>query len=351
MSHSTLEALSAAALFGVSTPLAKILVGEVEPLLLAALLYSGCGLGLAGFKLLTRPGRPRRSPEARLRKAELPWLIGAIAAGGVGAPLLLLLGLKGTPASTASLLLNFEVVATALIAVLAFKEAAGREVWLGIALILLGGMVLSLSPAPGGWGISPGALAIIGACALWGLDNNLTRKISLKDPVSIALAKGFGAGGFALLLAELLQIRFPSLRVILGALLLGSVSYGLSLVLFVRALRALGAARTGALFGTAPFIGAAASFALLGEPLTVTFVASLPLMMVGAGLILGERHVHPHAHEALAHEHRHRHDDGHHLHSHPVEMSPSRSHTHFHLHRPQRHSHPHRPDIHHRHEH
>jgi drug/metabolite transporter (DMT)-like permease len=347
-----LQAIAAAMLFGVSAPLAKVLVGQMDPVMLAACLYLGSGFGL----LVWRGIRPRTA-EARLARGDLPWLLGAVTAGGVAAPVILMYSLRATPAATASLLLNFESVATLLIAALVFREAIGRHAGLAVAAIALGGIVLSTvagstGHARGEWGLSLGALGVIAACALWGLDNNLTRNVSDKDPVRIAAIKGLGAGSFSLVTAFALGAAAPQPLLILAALALGSASYGLSLVLFILALRGLGAARTGALFGAAPFVGACASVLIFRDRPGPWFFLALSLMVFGVALLLREEHTHSHAHLSLAHEHRHSHDDHHHQHPHPDgEVPPGTVHSHWHRHETVWHVHPHAPDIHHRHEH
>lgn len=346
-----IQAFLAALLFGASAPLAKVLLGSVEPIPLAALLYLGSGLGALVLQLLRRLSAPATRSEARLQRRDLPWLAGAVLAGGVVAPIVLLFSLRQTPAATASLLLNFEGVATTLIATLAFREAIGRRVWGAVVAITLASILLSWDSS-GQWGFSPGALGVIVACILWGVDNNLTRQISARDPLTIVLVKGLGAGSCSLSLALGLGLPFPGLTATIGALLLGSISYGASIMLFILALRRLGAARTGVLFGTAPFIGAVLSLALFQEPPTGFFLVSLPLMVAGAALLAGEEHVHPHTHGALEHDHRHRHDDGHHDHTHaPGEVPRSGWHSHSHQHASLTHEHPHTPDLHHRHVH
>ena len=344
-----LKALLAALLFGVSAPLAKALLGEVAPIPLAGLLYLGSGL--AALAWLAVQSRQASTSEARLLRGDLPWLAGALLVGGVAAPIILMFSLQATPAATASLLLNFEGVATTLIAALAFREAIGRRVWGAIGLITLASMILSWE-SNGQWGLAPSALGILLACALWGLDNNFTRNISAKNPLTIVAWKGLGAGSFSVLLALLLGQPFPGVAVALRALLLGSVSYGLSIMAFILALRDLGAARTSALFSTAPFIGMTLAFALFREPFTVSFLLALPVMIAGTLLLVGEAHQHEHQHARLVHEHRHRHDDGHHTHVHAPGEIPARGwHSHAHTHAPETHTHPHTPDLHHRHGH
>jgi len=342
-------ALGAALLFGASTPFAKVLVASVPPMLLAGLLYLGSGLGLLGWfawrRLLAR-GKPAH--EAALTRNDLPWLAGAILAGGVIGPVLLMLGLARTGAATASLLLNLEAVLTALLAWFVFRENFDRRIALGMLLIVAGGVLLSGSGAAGG---SPFAvLAIAGACLAWAIDNNLTRKVAAADPVQIAGLKGLIAGlvntGLALALGDTL----PGALTLSAAGAVGALGYGVSLVLFVLALRNLGSARTGAYFSTAPFIGAAISLVLLREAPDLPFWVAGGLMAAGVWLHLSERHAHRHEHEPLAHAHRHVHDE-HHRHTHDFVWDGTEPHTHFHVHEPLVHSHPHYPDIHHRHGH
>ncbi|MBN1935608.1 MAG: DMT family transporter [Anaerolineae bacterium] len=345
-----IQALLAAAMFGLSAPLAKLLLGQIEPIPLAAFLYLGSGIGLALYKGIQRLRRTSRQAEAQVRRADIPWVIGALLTGGVAGPILLMVSLRHTPAATASLLLNFEGVATTLIAAAAFKEAVDRRVWWAIVLITLASVLLSWSSGSA-WGISWGALGVLGACAMWGIDNNLTRNISAKDPLTTVAIKGLGAGSFSLLLALALGNPFPRWPAALGAMALGSVSYGLGIVLFILALRGLGAARTSALYGAAPFVGAIFSFLLLKESLTASFIIAFAMMIAGAALLLGEKHRHIHLHPTLEHEHRHRHDDEHHGHEHTEEVAPETAHSHVHRHAETEHTHPHMPDIHHRHGH
>lgn len=346
-----LQVVVAAALFGASAPLAKVLLGEVDPVPLAGFLYLGSGTGLLLFKAVRWMDRQSAGVEALLSKEDVPWLIGAVLAGGVAAPIVLMLGLRHTHAATASLLLNFEGAATALIAALIFKEAIGGRVLWAVAAITAASVLLSWD-GNSEWGFSLGAIGVLGACALWGVDNNFTRNISAKDPLAIVLVKGLGAGAFSLILAVILRSPFPAPRLALAAMALGSVSYGLSIVLFILAMRGLGAARTSALFGTAPFAGTALSFMLFGGVPGTLFFISIPLMIIGAILLLGEKHSHTHAHGAVEHEHRHLHQDGHHLHDHgDAQTLTSRSHSHWHRHVVIEHEHPHTPDIHHRHVH
>ena len=337
-------ALLAAALFGASTPFAKLLLGELPPVLLAGLLYLGSGIGLTALVLLRRGHE-----EAPLARADLPWLAGAVVFGGMLGPVLLMLGLRVTPAATASLLLNLEGVFTALLAWFVFRENFDRRIALGMLLIVAGGMLLSWQGS-GGLGLPIGSLAVAGACLCWGIDNNLTQKVSAGNPFQVAAIKGAVAGSVNLALALALGASLPPLRAGAGALVVGFLGYGVSLALFVLALRHIGTARTGAYFSTAPFVGAAVSLILLREPVGMPFFAAAVLMGTGVWLHLTERHEHPHHHERLVHTHRHVHDE-HHQHAHPPGIDAAEPHTHEHVHEPVTHTHRHYPDIHHRHSH
>jgi drug/metabolite transporter (DMT)-like permease len=340
--------LASAALFGASTPLAKLLLGDgVDPWLLAGVLYGGSGLGLGLIHML---GRTRRGParEAPLTRTDLPWLGLVVLSGGVAGPVLLMIGLTRTPASTAALLLNLEGLATMAIAWIVFKENVDRRLLVGAAAILAGAVVLSWSGGPSGAGL--GALAVAGACLAWGIDNNLTRKLSASDPVQIAAVKGLAAGAINLVLALARGAHLPGAGALAGGAVVGFFGYGVSLVLFVLALRQLGTARTGAYFSTAPFLGAAVALAIFHEPFTLSLAAAAALMGVGVWLHLSERHDHEHSHEPLDHSHRHVHDE-HHQHVHDPGDPVGEPHTHAHHHATLRHKHPHYPDLHHRHEH
>lgn len=341
-------ALLSAALFGASTPLAKLLLGGgADPWLLAGLLYLGSGIGLGAVHIARNLfGIP--AAEAPLRRSDLPWLGMVILSGGVVGPLLLMLGLARTPASSSALLLNLEGLATMVIAWVAFRENVDRRLLLGALAILGGAMLLSWQGGPTGVGL--GVLAIAGACIAWGIDNNLTRKLSAADPVQIAALKGLAAGAVNLTLALARGASLPHLDVMAGAAAVGFFGYGVSLVLFVLALRHLGTARTGAYFSTAPFLGAALALVIFREPVTAGLIGAAVLMGVGVWLHLSERHDHEHQHLALDHEHRHVHDE-HHQHDHGGSDPPGEPHTHRHRHAPMRHKHPHYPDLHHRHGH
>ncbi len=343
-----LQALTAALLFGASAPLAKLLLGEVQPILLAGLLYLGSGLGLLIVKAFQSFTRRYADAEAGLKGKDFGWLTGAILAGGVAAPIILLISLERTPAATASLLLNFEVVATTLIAVLAFREAVGKKVVLAISLITLASILLSVD-VKSSWGFSLGALGILAACVLWGVDNNFTRNISAKDPMTITLLKGFIGGTFSVGLALLLGNRLPQVGLVLAALALGAFSYGLSIVLFIRAMRGMGAARTSALFSTAPLAGFILSMLIFRVLPVWIFLPALALAALGTWLLVDEQHQHEHEHTAVTHEHAHSHTDGHHSHNHDEEVITK--HSHEHVHPLQIHDHAHLPDTDHRHAH
>lgn len=341
-----LLALLSSLLFGVSTPLAKLLLATVDPWMAAGLLYLGAGIGLAAVQ----SGRRRLllpAAEAPLRRGDLPWLGAVILTGGVGGPLLLMLGLARTDAASASLLLNLEGLATMGIAWLVFRENVDRRLLLGAAAILAGAALLSWQ---GRAAVDGGALLIAAACLCWGLDNNLTRRLSSADPVQIAMLKGLVAGSVNLLLALGAGAGLPAAPALLAAGAIGFLGYGVSLALFVMALRHLGAARTGAYFSLAPFVGATLAVLLFGAPVSLTLLAAGGLMAVGLWLHLSERHEHEHVHEALEHEHRHVHDV-HHQHEHDADDPPGEPHSHRHRHAPLVHSHPHYPDLHHRHRH
>ena len=341
-------ALLAAALFGASTPFAKLLLREVDPWLLAGVLYLGSGLGLLGLVAILRRARGARA-EAPLQGQDWIWLGLAIAAGGGGGPVLLMLGLSRTAATTAALLLNLEGVFTALLAWRVFRENVDRRIALGMAAIVVGGIVLTGGTLAPSGGIA-GPLAIVAACLAWAIDNNLTRRIASADPLRIAMLKGCAAGVVNVGIALSLGAAWPASVPLAAGALLGLGGYGISLVLFVVALRHVGAARTGAYFSLAPFFGAALGVALLREPITGALILAGVLMGWGVWLHVTEEHSHEHAHHATAHAHRHVHDE-HHQHVHEDAAPPGEPHSHWHVHEPLRHRHPHYPDIHHRHDH
>ena len=336
-----LSALAAALLFGIGTPIAKLLLGPVDPWLLAGLLYLGSGLGLMLWRLL------RKSNPVHFSDGETKWLAGAILAGGVIAPVLLMWGLSRMSASSVALLLNAEGVLTALLAWFVFRENFDRRIAIGMAMIVVGTVVLTWSRDASFDSALP-ALAVLGACLGWALDNNLTRKVALVDATFVAMVKGLAAGTANVVIAWLLGATLPQAFVLMAAGAVGFFCYGLSLVLFVLALRHLGTARTGAYFSTAPFVGALLAIPLLGESLSIQFMVAAVFMAVGVWLHLTEQHDHFHTHELVEHEHEHMRDE-HHPHRHAEAVTGA--HSHRHRHGPQGHSHSHYPDAHHRHDH
>ena len=337
-------ALAAALLFGAATPAAKLLLGPVGPWLLAGVLYLGSGIGLGLVRLF------RVERRVRLRRQDIPWLVAAIAFGGLLGPVLLMWGLARASASSASLLLNAETVFTALIAWFVFRENFDRRIALGMLLIVLGGALLSWPGGGAGMQDALPALAIVAACLAWALDNNLTRKVALADATTVAMLKGLAAGTVNVGLALAGGASLPPPAPLVAAAALGFVSYGMSLVLFVTALRDLGTARTGAYFATAPFAGTVLAVLVLHEPVTWRLGVAMAVMAAGVWLHLTERHVHVHSHEAVEHDHEHEHDE-HHRHPHETPVPPGIRHGHLHRHEPMTHAHEHYPDSHHRHRH
>ena len=348
--HAVVLALISAGLFGASTPAAKGLLGTIDPTILAGLLYCGAGIGIA---ILRRSARRWLSPpgaaEVALSGKDWPWLSGAILLGGIVGPVLLLTGLARTDAAAASLLLTLEGVATALMAWFIFHENFDRHIAFGMACLVAGAIVLSWSQQPSLAGVL-GPLAIVGACIAWGLDNNFTRKVSLADPLQIVELKGLIAGPLNLALGFAAGGHLPAPSILLAAGLIGFLGYGVSLALFVLALRHLGTARTGAYFSTAPFFGAVLAIGFLGEPLTLQLLAACLLMALGVWLHLSEQHEHEHVHEPMEHAHPHVHD-AHHQHEHGPKDPPGEPHTHAHRHDRLTHKHAHVPDMHHHHKH
>jgi drug/metabolite transporter (DMT)-like permease len=340
-------AIAAAALFGVTTPVAKWLLEGASPLSVAGLLYLGSGIGLASWRLI----QDRAWHPTGLSRSDWLWLMVATVAGGVVAPVLLLTGLSRTDAATASLLLNLEAVCSALLAWLLFREATSRRIVWGFVAILLGGIVLAwpAGESVGSSGLS-GLLLISAACLSWGLDNNVTRKISGADPRVIASIKGLTAGVTNTILAVLMGAKWPASAYMATTLMLGFLGYGVSLVLFIVALRHLGTARTSAYFAAAPFIGTLLALLLFGQPLSLAFWPAIALMAIGVWLHVTEHHEHDHLHGPLTHSHAHEHDE-HHQHDHSQEWDGEEPHTHEHQHGYLRHRHAHFPDLHHQHRH
>lgn len=333
-------ALLSAALFGASTPLAKLLVGETAPLILSGLLYLGSGIGLAAWLAIRgeRPSLPSR---------DWPWLAAAIGAGGVIGPALLMYGLVHADGATASLLLNLEAVFTAVIAWVVFRENVDRRVFAGMAAIVAGSALLSFQGKPN---LEAGVVLIAAACLAWAIDNNLTRRVSGADAAAIACLKGLVAGAASLGIGLAAGATLPAGATIAAAGAVGFLGYGVSLALFVIALRGLGTARTGAYFSVAPFFGAMVALVFLKENPDWAFWTAGALMALGVWLHLTERHEHWHTHEPLVHTHEHQHDE-HHRHDHDFPVAAGTRHAHEHRHEPLAHSHPHFPDAHHRHPH
>ncbi len=338
-----------AVLFGISTPLSKLLIRDISPIGLAGLLYLGAFLGLTVYSVGTKIFHQKKDGrDPPLNKRDIGWLAGAIIAGGILAPICLLFGLSKISGYSASLFLSLEGAATALIAVFIFKENAGRLIWLALASMTLAGIFLSWDPGQGRFALS-GSLLILASMTCWGIDNNLTRNISDKNPIQIAKIKGIVAGSFSILLALALGMKIPVDGALFWGLFLGALSYGLSLVFYIKGLAGLGAFRAGAFFSFAPFIGALASLLILRESVGWVLVPGTIFMILGVILVINEKHEHHHRHEKSTHTHAHQHSDGHHGHDHAGSIREP--HSHEHTHEETDHGHGHWPDIHHRHGH
>ncbi len=333
--------LAAALLFGVSTPIAKTLLRTTDPLTLAGLLYLGGAIAVLPWSLRGASRTPTRTPR------EILLLAGAVVFGGILGPVLLLLGLRSAAAGSVALWLNLETVATALLAWALFREHIGTRLIAAIALMLTGGLVLAL---PFDGGNLRAALLVTAACVCWGLDNNCTALIAGYTPAQTTLIKGFAAGTINLGLGRLIGEAHPAAPTVGGALLVGGIAYGISILLYVQGAQMLGATRSQFLFSTAPYFGLIAAWTVFGEPVLPAQLVAATVMAVGITLLLTGIHAHHHAHEPVAHTHEHRHDDGHHDHAHPGLAATTR-HTHPHEHRTLVHAHPHPPDLHHRHGH
>ena len=345
MRHLTavIQAIAAAALFGLAAPLSKLLLERVNTFQLAGLLYLGAALGL--LPALAVGGR--LGSILRIDRRNRLKVAGAVVFGGVLGPVLLLLGLRTAQASSVSLLLNLELVATALLGVLLFKDHLTASGWLAVAGVLTAGALVSLPE--GSAGLLP-ALWIAAACACWGMDNHLTALIDGITPVQSTFLKGTAAGTFNLLLGLALHPALPAAGPLAATLALGAVSYGASIVLYISAAQTLGATRGQLAFASAPFFGMLFSLLLLSEALTGLRIAAAAILVASIALMSLSRHLHAHRHEPVEHVHRHSHDDDHHTHAHP-EGSVSLTHLHRHRHEPVVHTHPHAPDLHHRHSH
>jgi drug/metabolite transporter (DMT)-like permease len=341
--------ISAAVLYGAAIPLTKILLGDFQPVAMAGLLYCGAFIGLTLFwgarGLAASNGA---GPVHKLERKDAPWMAGSIIFGGIAAPVLLMYGLERSTGFSTSLLSNLEGVATAAIAAAVFHESTGKRLWLALGCVTAAGVMLSWNSGEGRFDPSgPAMIALSMAC--WGADNNITRQISAKDPVQISVIKSLFAGAVPILLVMLSGGSIISGIPTVLALVVGALGYGASLVLFIKALEGLGASRTGAYFGLAPFIGAVTSLVILHEWLGWVMLPAAILMIAGAVLLMGERHSHAHRHEEVTHVHAHVHDDSHHAHEHPGVVAGD--HVHEHTHREMTHDHGHYPDQHHRHEH
>lgn len=340
------QAILAAALFGISAPFSKMLLVKMPPLLLSALLYLGAGIGMLIVDSIKRISKVERV-EARLAKGELPFIILMVLLD-IAAPISLMLGLTKTTSSTASLLNNFEIVATSIIALLVFREAIGKRLWFSITLITLSSSILSVEDF-NNLSFSLGANFVLLACIFWGLENNCTRKLSLKDPLQVVIIKGFGSGIGALIIAALAREMLWDTVYIILSLLLGFLAYGLSIFLYVSAQRHLGAARTSAYYAVSPFVGVGISFIIFSEPITIYFIIALIIMIIGTYFAVVEKHSHEHIHKSIEHEHRHNHSDEHHNHTHPFAVGGE--HSHLHIDDVIVHEHEHTPDMHHSHFH
>jgi len=333
--------LASAMLFGASTPASKFLLGEVGPLWLAGLLYAGAALSVAPRALRALPSR------ASITRSDLLHLGGAVVFGGIVGPVLLLSGLAIAPAASVSLWLVLETVATAVLAALFFKEHLTARTWLSVALVVAGSAMLSSGEAGSGRAV----LLVSLACLAWGLDNNLTAVIDRFTPAQVTFAKGVAAATVNLGAGALLEGGSASAVTIGGGLLVGALSYGASLLLYVASAQQLGATRSQLVFSTSPAWGLLLSWLFLGERLTAAHLGASALMGAAIWLWHNEQHTHRHVHHAVSHQHMHRHDDGHHDHAHDTPCAPDAWHTHEHSHDDTDHAHEHRPDLHHRHEH
>jgi len=338
-----LMAILAATLFGISIPVSKLLLVEIPPTLMAAVLYLGAGLGMLAIKLVKVLGK-KEQIEAKITRKEMPYVIGMILLD-VAAPICLMIGLTLTTSANASLLNNFEIVATSLIALLIFKEPIGKKMWTAILLITLSSLILSVENSS--FSFSIGSIFVLLACFCWGFENNCTRMLSLKDPLQIVVVKGFGSGIVSLIIALTLKQYSTNLLYLSMALLLGFVSYGLSIYCYIFSQRELGAARTSAYYAVAPFIGVLLSVLIFGQQITISFMIALTIMIIGAYFAVAEHHKHLHIHKEATHEHRHNHSDPHHTHAH--DHKGETEHNHVHTHEITAHIHNHTPDMHHVH--
>ncbi len=341
-----LFAIIAAALYGIGSPVSKLLLEEVPPTLMAALLYLGAGMGMLVLNLIHGLKHKKRE-EAKITSKELPYILGMIVLD-IAAPVLLMFGLSLTTAANASLLNNFEIVATSLIALFIFKEAIGKRMWLAIILITTSSFILTVKDYSS-FTFSIGSVFVLLACICWGFENNCTRMLSMKDPRQIVVIKGFGSGCGALIIAIITKQLSSNILFLLPTLLLGFIAYGLSIYCYIIAQRDLGAARTSSYYAAAPFIGVLISWLAFRDRIGINFIIALAFMLLGAYFAITEMHKHMHNHEQLTHDHKHNHEDGHHNHIH--EDGFTGVHCHVHTHETMVHTHLHTPDTHHHHIH
>jgi drug/metabolite transporter (DMT)-like permease len=339
-------AILAAALYGISSPISKLLLSEIPPTLMAALLYLGAGFGMLLLKFLRNVSRNVQI-EAKITKKEWPYILGMISLD-IAAPICLMLGLSLSNPANVSLLNNFEIVATSFLALLVFKEAVGKRMWLAILLITISSIALTLENM-NSLTFSVGSVFVLIACICWGFENNCTRMLSMKDPLQIVAIKGIGSGVGSLLISMVNKQFSTNLAFMVFTLILGFVAYGLSIYFYIKAQRHLGAARTSAYYATAPFIGVLVSWIIFREGITVQFLIALVIMLAGSYFAISEVHYHKHYHEEVTHEHKHNHVDGHHNHIHAPEFTGE--HSHVHTHNAMEHDHTHTPDTHHHHTH
>ncbi len=340
-------ALAAAILFGAATPASKLLLDSLAPFQLAGLLYLGAMLGMV--PLVAREARG--APVAPLDSANRRRLAAAVLFGGLAGPVLLLIGLRSSPAGSIALVLNLEGVATAVLGVLFFREHLGRVGWLGVA----GALAAAVLVAGGGdWPGFVGTLFAAAACLCWAIDNHATALIDGLSAERSTFVKGLVAGTCQLAIGAILSPWTATPGIALTALGVGALSYGVSIALYIRAAQRVGATRAQAVFASAPFIGAALSPLVLDERPTALHAVAALLLIPSVAALFWSRHSHVHSHTAMRHTHAHRHDDPHHHHEHdPSSLPPSADteHTHEHTHEPLSHAHPHWPDLHHRHDH
>jgi drug/metabolite transporter (DMT)-like permease len=338
-------AILAALCYVISTPFSKLLLNNIPPVFIAGLVYIGAGLGMLFINLLRSKNVPKK--EAKITIKELPYTITMVLLD-VFAPIFLMIGLSKSTSATASLLNNFEIVATSTIALIIFKESIGKRTWIAIVFITIASIILSVDDLFS-IKLSVGAVFVLLACVCWGFENNCTSKLSLKDPFEIVIIKGIGSGLTSLAIAFITKQYSLEIKYILITLMLGFIAYGLSVYFYIYAQRNLGAARTSAYYALAPFIGVGLSFIIFNEFPTVSYLIALGIMVTGVYFTAFEKHEHLHTHQFIEHEHRHNHNDGHHNHTHETLINGE--HNHFHIHNLMEHKHQHTPDLHHSHEH